>query len=139
MLREYEFTVITKADLPEATQTELFNRYEQYLKKDGGEIIQKEVWGVKRMTFPIKKEHRGNYVIYDCLSDPANITEIERLMRIDDNVLRYLTVHIGDNVDVAERRAELAKLKSKSFEGPSSHDDDDWSGEPGSEGDSEGR
>ncbi len=109
MLREYEFTIVAKADLPDADKQKVFAGYEEILKRDGGEFVKRDDWGSKRMAFPIRKNFRGHYMFYDAASTPANIAECERLLRIDENVLRYLVIKIGDKVDVEARKVELAK------------------------------
>jgi len=109
MLREYELTVIARGDLPEGESAKLLTRYEKLMEKDGGEILKRDDWGLKKMSFVVKKQARGHYVSYDFVGQSENLSEIERLMRIDDNVLRYLSVRVGENVDVAARKAQLAK------------------------------
>ena len=112
-MREYEFTFITKPDLPEVERNKHFGKYEDLLVKGGGEILKKDDWGVKKLSFPIKKHFRGHYVLYDYVGLPENLTEAERLMRIDDNVLRYMSVKIGDKCNVEARKAELLKLSQQ--------------------------
>lgn len=114
MLREYEFTVVAKADMPEGDKAKFFENYEGIMKRSGGEFIRRDDWGVKKLSYPIKKQFRGHYVFYDVASTPENIAECERLMRIDDNMLRFLVVKTADEVDVEERKAELAKAAAMS-------------------------
>jgi small subunit ribosomal protein S6 len=109
LLREYEFTIVAKADLPDADKQKIFAGYEEILKRGGGEFLKRDDWGSKRLAYPIRKNFRGHYMFYDCASLPANIAECERLLRIDDNVLRYLVVKLNDEVDIPARLAELAK------------------------------
>ncbi len=109
MLREYEFTLVAKADLPDTERAKVIGGYEEILLRSGGEVIKKDDWGIKRLAYPIKKNFRGHYVIYDVASLPENIAECERLLRIDENMLRYMVVKVDDEVDVEKRRAELAK------------------------------
>jgi small subunit ribosomal protein S6 len=116
VLREYEFTIITNAQLQEGDQTKLLDKYEKLFIKDGGQMIRKDVWGPKKLAFEINKHYRGFYVWYDFVGKPENLAEAKRLMRIDENVLRYLAVRIGEDVDVNERKAELAKLEAKAAE-----------------------
>lgn len=108
MLREYEFTYISKADIPEADKAKHFAKYEALLLKDGGQILKKDDWGVKKLSFPIKKQFRGHYVHYDYLGKPEHLAEVERLMRIDDAILRFMSLKIGEEVDPETRKAELA-------------------------------
>jgi small subunit ribosomal protein S6 len=111
VLREYEFTVIAKGDMPEADHAKIMEEYEKYLVADGGQILKRDEWGTKRLAFPIKKSYRGRYTIYDFVGNPKNLAEVERRMRIDDNILRFLSVRIGEDVDVERRKVELAKAE----------------------------
>lgn len=115
MLREYEFTFIAKADLPEADKTKLFSKYETLLT-EGGEMVKRDDWGVKRLAYPIAKQFRGHYMHFDFVGKTENLAECERLMRIDENILRFLSMKIGENVDVEARRAELAKRTAARYE-----------------------
>lgn len=109
MLREYEFTMVARADLPEADRSKVFQAYEEILQRKGGELLKKDDWGTKKLAYPIKKQFKGHYVFYDFASLPENIAECERLLRIDENVLRFMVVKTADNVDVEARKVELAK------------------------------
>ena len=88
-------------------------KYEAILFKDGGEIIKKDDWGVKRLASPIKKQFRGRYVHYDITCSSKAVKECERLMRIDENVHRCLSIRIGENVDVERRKVDIAKAEAK--------------------------
>ncbi len=120
-MREYELTVIAKADMPEEEMGKLQNKYEALMLKDGGQILKKDNWGTRKMAFPIKKQHRGTYMFYDFVGQASHLTEMERLMRIDENVLRYMSVGLGGNVDIEARKVELAKIQ----QAPVSSDDGD--------------
>ena len=113
MFREYEVTLIINAVLPEEECKKVCKKYEDILLAEGGEVIKKDAWGVRKLAFPINRQFRGYFVHYDLAALPANLAEAERLMRIDDNVLRYLSVRLGEGVDVEERKAELAKIEAK--------------------------
>ncbi len=109
-MREYEFTVITKSELPDVERAKVLERYEGLMFKDQGELLKRDDWGLKKLCYPIKKKHRGHYTHYDFVgSKPENLKEAERLLRIDENVLRYMLVRTHDKVDVAKRKADLAK------------------------------
>ena len=113
MLREYEFTLITSSQLSDDDASNLQKKYEGILAIEGGQIIKKDDWGTKKLAYPIKKQFKGRYVHYDLTCLPEQLAEAERLMRIDENVLRYLSIKIGENVDVDERKAEIAKLEAE--------------------------
>lgn len=113
MLREYEFTVIANSQISDEDSKKLFEKYESILLSDGGEIIKKNEWGTKKLAFPIKSQFRGKYVNYDLTARPEQVAEAERLMRIDDNILRYLSIRIGENVDVETRKRQIAKQEAE--------------------------
>ena len=100
---------MTKADLPDAEKSKVLEGYEEILAREGGQIIKKADWGSKKLAYPIKKNFRGHYTFYDLTAAPDSIAECERLLRIDDNVLRHLVIKIDEGVDVEARKAELAK------------------------------
>lgn len=120
MLREYDFTIITKGDLSEADTLKVLEGYENLMIGAGGEILKKDVWGMRKLSYPIKKVFRGHYVNYDFVGTPENVAEMERLMRIDDSVLRHLVVRLDSSetgtVDVEARKAELARLEKEARE-----------------------
>lgn len=116
MLREYEFTMILKPDLLDENLRATQSKYENLFTKDGGQIIKKDSWGVKKLQYPIKKTFRGNYTIYDFVGTPQNLAEVERLMRFDENVLRYMSVRLGEDVDVEKRKVEIQKAEEKARE-----------------------
>jgi small subunit ribosomal protein S6 len=113
LLREYEITIVANSQLPEEETKKLHKKYEGILLQEGGEVIKKSHWGNKKLAFPIKKQFRGNFVHYDLTTKSDLLAEAERLMRIDENVLRYLSIRIGENVDPNERKAELAKIEAR--------------------------
>lgn len=109
MLREYELTLVARPDLLEADMQKLQAKYEQFMTNDGGQIIQKNLWGSRRLAFPIRKTYKAFYINYDYVGTRANVAEMERVMRFDESVLRFLSLKISDKVDVAKRREEIAK------------------------------
>ena len=109
MIREYEMTLIARSDLPETEIQKLLAKYEKFMTIDGGQILKKDVWGSRRLAFPINKQFRGFYANYDFVGVPAHLTEMERLMRIDESVLRYMSVKLGECADIEARRTDLNK------------------------------
>lgn len=116
MLREYEITIIAKADLPDNARGDVFSKYENIIKGEDGTILAKDDWGVRKLAHPISKQHKGHYQNYDLVASPDNLKEAERLMRIDENVLRYMAVNIGENVDIEARKVEIEKNKQRELE-----------------------
>ncbi len=119
MLREYDFTIITNGNITEGDNAKVLTGYDGLMTKDGGEILKRDDWGSKKLTYPIKKIFRGFYTNYDFVGTPENVAEMERLMRIDDNVLRHLIVRTDEaegQIDVSARKVELAKQEKEARE-----------------------
>ena len=112
MRREYEFIIILNAQLSEEETKKLQDKYESIFLANDGDIVTKSDWGVKKLAYPINKEFRGRYVFYDFIGNPKNLEEAQRLMRIDEKILRYLLVRVGEDADVDARKAELAKAEA---------------------------
>lgn len=112
MRREYEFIIIVNAQLSEEETKKVQDKYESIFLSTDGEVVVKSDWGVKKLAFPINKQFRGRYLFYDFLGNPKKLDEAQRLMRIDENILRYLLVRIGEDADIDERKAELAKQEA---------------------------
>jgi small subunit ribosomal protein S6 len=116
--REYEFIYISNPDIPEKPRH--FEKYEKLLCAQGGEVVEKQDWGVKKMSYPINKQFRGHYMYYELFAEPTQIAEVERLMRIDDQVIRYMSLHKGAEKDrqkrIDERNAMIAKSRARVIE-----------------------
>ena len=112
MRREYEFIIIVNAQLSEEETKKLQDKYESIFLSEDGDVVTKSDWGVKRLAYPINKEFKGRYLFYDFIGNPKNLEEAQRLMRIDEKILRYLIVRIGEDADVDARKAELAKAEA---------------------------
>ncbi len=109
-MREYEALIIAKADLPEAELNKMVTRWENIIGTQGGQIVRKDVWGVRRLAYPINRNNRGYYFVYDVATIAENITELDRVLKLDENILRTMIIKLADNVDVEARRVELQKL-----------------------------
>lgn len=108
-MREYEAMIIAKADLPEAELSKMVSKWETIIGTDGGQVVKKETWGIRRLAYPINKQNRGNYFVYDIATNQVNIHELERVLKLEENVLRSMVIKLADHVDVEARRLELQK------------------------------
>jgi small subunit ribosomal protein S6 len=108
-MREYEAMIIAKADLPEAELTKMVARWESIIGTSGGQIVRKDIWGVRRLAYPIRKQNRGYYFVYDMATSAENVAELDRILKLDENVLRTMIIKLAETVDVEARRVELQK------------------------------
>lgn len=104
--REYELIYIVRPDVGEEDLGTVQERTDKIIVDRGGTILSVDNWGAKRLAYDIQKHSKGHFVVFDFLSEPDTVAELERTLRIDDKVLRFLTVKLHDRVDVDERIAE---------------------------------
>ena len=107
-MRRYETIVIVDPDLSEDDRTSLFTRIKEIIPQQTGVLIEEEIWGAKKLAYEIKKKPRGFYVRYDYCGLGALVDEIERFFRIDDRVMKYLTVQLDPEADAEQILSEKA-------------------------------
>lgn len=109
-MRHYETIVIIKPNAGEAEVTAKIDKVTGVIKSFNGTIVKVDKWGLKRLAYLINKEQQGIYVYFEYASGPETIAELERQLRIDDTILKYLTVKIQDVYDPnAVRETPAAK------------------------------
>jgi len=112
-MRRYETVFIVDPELSEEQHQQLFNKLKGLVPDDQGMLVEFDEWGSKRLAYEIKKHTRGYYVLMDFCGDGALVKEIERNMRLDDRVLKYMTVLKDKGVDVEALKAELEAAKEQ--------------------------
>ena len=91
-MNKYELAVVVNAKLEDEARDEVVEKAKGYVTRYGGVISEVEEWGKKRLAYEIQKMHEGYYYFIQFEAEPTAPAEIERHMRILDNVLRYLIV-----------------------------------------------
>lgn len=109
-LREYETIFLVKPDLTDDNVDKLKERVRGIVNREGGKVIRFTVWGKKKTLYPIAKQPRAIYIHANFLGNTKLVAEIERNLRIFDEVTRYLSVKLADEVD-PETRPVLEDLK----------------------------
>ncbi len=115
-MRRYETIFIGKPNVAEDEIEAVINKTSSIIEGDGGTIIRIDKWGLKKLAYLIKKETQGYYVHIDYAAIPASVSELERIFRIDDKVLKYLTVKLDDSCDPEAIKEELAEAEVKEEE-----------------------
>jgi small subunit ribosomal protein S6 len=96
-VRDYEAVYIFDTQLPEERVTEKLDRYHGLLTDGGAEVTAIDHWGRRQLAYPIRKQTAGYYVVAQYRSDTAQLPEYERLLKLDEDLLRYLIVlHEGE-------------------------------------------
>ena len=108
-MKRYETIVIIDPDLSKEAETPIFERVKDLIPQYKGFLIETDDWGTKKLAYDIKKKNRGHYVRLDFCGDGALIQEMERFFRIDDKVLKFMTVLLDENADLDAIKADLAE------------------------------
>jgi small subunit ribosomal protein S6 len=96
-VRDYEAVYIFDTQIPEEEVNGKLERYHALLTETGAEITAVDHWGRRQLTYPINKQAAGYYVVTQFRSGPDPLPEYERLMKLDEQLLRYLLVlHEGE-------------------------------------------
>ncbi|MGD0076377.1 MAG: 30S ribosomal protein S6 [Candidatus Binataceae bacterium] len=112
-MRRYETIFILRSDLGEAQINESIKRFEGIVAGSGGELIETDVWGSRELAYNIGRERRGHYIRFDYAAPGAAMNELERNLKLADDVLRYLSVLVAPEADAAKLRGEIESRKQK--------------------------
>ena len=112
-MRRYETVFIVNPELSEEQRQPIFDKLKGILSEDREVLVKFDEWGHKKLAYEIKKQTRGYYVLMDFCGDGALVKEIERNMRLDDRVLKYMTVLKDKTVDVEAIKAEIESAKEQ--------------------------
>jgi small subunit ribosomal protein S6 len=96
LMNEYEIVYIAKPTLGEDDVAALSERFAQLIAGQGGEINATEQWGKRTLAYPIQKFFEGIYILNRVSLPPQGMTEVDRVMRLNEDMIRYLIVRTND-------------------------------------------
>ncbi len=105
-MKRYETLFIVQVDLPEDELNGTIERYKTIVTVLKGTIIKIEKWGKRKLAYEIKKQTNGFYVLIDYVGKRTVIEELERNFKIDDKILKFMTIMKDDKVDLAKLEKE---------------------------------
>ena len=114
-MRRYETIFIVRPNVAEDEIEAITGKATATIEGDGGTILRTNNWGLKKLAYLIKKESQGYYVYLDYAGIPVSVAEIERIFRIDDRILKYLTVKLSDSCDPEAVKEQLASAEPASI------------------------
>jgi len=112
-MRRYETIFIIDPDISSEDHAPIFERLKDLFPQHDGMLITTEEWGNKKLAYEIKKKARGYYIRIDYCGTGKLVDEIERFFRIDDRVLKYMTVLLEKDVDIETIKEEMAMIEAK--------------------------
>jgi small subunit ribosomal protein S6 len=111
-MRRYETIVIVDPDLSEEDRKALFTRVNEIISQNAGVLIAEDPWGTKKLAYEINKKTRGFYIRFDFCGMGPLVDELERQFRIDDRIMKFLTVLLNPEADAEKIKAEIEAAKT---------------------------
>ncbi len=104
----YEHVFISRQDLSNTQAEALIEEFSSVLSENGGSVVEQEYWGVKTMAYKVNKNRKGHYAFLKTDAPSAAVQEMERLMRLHEDVMRVLTIKVdgheeGPSVQMQKR------------------------------------
>ena len=111
-MRRYETIIIADPDLSAEQRDPVLQRVSDVVKEGNGYLALTDEWGARKLAYEIKKKNRGYYIRFDFCGTGAVVSEMERFFRIDDRVLKYMTVLLDKDADIEKIKEEIAAAQS---------------------------
>jgi len=107
-LKRYETLFIVQSELTSEDITAIIDRYSKIITDMKGTILKVERWGKRKLAYLIRKQSRGFYILIDFAGKREIVAEVERILKFDDKVLKYMSVKIADSITAEEIEKVLA-------------------------------
>jgi len=110
-MRKYETVFISDPDMSDQAREELLERVKSIIDKEKGILLNVDNWGLKKLSYEIKKKLRGYYVCLTYGATGALVTELERNFRLSDLIMKFMTILITEHVTEESLRQEAEEAK----------------------------
>ncbi len=125
-MRRYETIFIANPDLQDEARKNLFKKFTNLLTQTGGLLVKIEDWGNRKLAYEIKKKSRGYYLCLTYGGDGDIVKELERNLRLDENIMKFMTILVEKDIDEEALKQEIAagpEYKVTSLDAVDSEDD----------------
>ena len=112
-MKRYETFIIVDPDVSDEDRNQFLDRLKEVISDQQSILVLVDEWGSRKLAYEIKKKSRGYYVRLDYCGTGALVDELERLFRIDDRIMKYMTVLLSDRVDMEQIQEEIAEAEAK--------------------------
>lgn len=112
-MKRYETLFIVQSELSSDDITATIDRYSKIITDMKGTVLKVERWGKRKLAYLIRKQSRGFYILIDFAGRREIVAEIERILKFDDKVLKYMSVKLADSITAEEIEKELAGQKAE--------------------------
>lgn len=94
--RHYEMGVVIQAEMNDEAIAQLLETLKSHVEAQGGTVESVNTWGRRPMAYQIENKRDGYYAFLNILVPPQSLAELERILRINEDVIRYIIVRVGD-------------------------------------------
>ena len=92
----YEHVFMARQDVTSQQVETMVDQYRGVIEQNGGTVEKTEMWGVKSLAYRIKKNRKAHFTLFNLSAPPAAVSEMERQMRINEDILRFMTVRVDE-------------------------------------------
>ncbi len=94
-MRKYELVCIIQPDLDEAAFNGVIDRLKSWVSESGGTVDKVDIWGRRKLAYPIRKQRDGQYVLLNVSLEPTATSGLERNLRFQETILRHMLSSVG--------------------------------------------
>ena len=109
----YETTIITKPQASEEQVNSLKAKVESVISAHSGQVANFEDWGTRKLSYEIQRENRGRYIYFGYTANSDTVAELERNLRLNENVLRFLSIQVDEEENLEELKKPTAMKRVK--------------------------
>jgi small subunit ribosomal protein S6 len=115
----YECVLIARNEVTQQQVEAVADQVATQLESEGGAVDKREYWGLRSLAYRIKKNRKGHYMLLGLNAKPASVNEVERQLRLNEDILRFLTIRV-DKLEEAPSAilARKSDDKERAFRGP---------------------
>jgi small subunit ribosomal protein S6 len=111
--RTYEVMYIVNPETDGEKIEKLNEAVSKLIEKEGGEVVRLDNVGIRTLAYPIQKKTEGHYVLFEVNGSGQEILELERRMRVNDLIMRYITVRVDEDRKAADKRTAKREAKAE--------------------------
>lgn len=123
----YENVFIARQDVPTTQVETLTTQFSELVTGLGGTVSKKEYWGLRSLTYRIKKNRKGHYTLLNIDAPPAAVKELERTMSINEDIIRFMTVRVDE---LEEGPSAIMQRSAEKADRPGGDRGDRWGDRP---------
>ena len=110
---KYESVIIARQDLGASQVNNLVDELKNVIANQGGEVVRVDNWGLKNLAYRIKKNRKGHYVLLNIAAPAQAVAEYERVMRVNEDIIRYMTIKVEEFNNEMSSDEDIAAVEAE--------------------------